>query len=117
MRVHPCVCVQVTMRVNACVFVCVCVCPYAQVSEQGDVVYNFPRNFRSAIQSKSVWLSALPVLRGISNVGQYLVRVMFGTALVSSIAIVWLAIAVLLSSRGDRDDRRSQGSGGGYYNG
>lgn len=90
-----------------------------EVSEQGDVVYNFPRNFKSAIQNRSLILSAQPALKNAWKIAKYLVRVAFGTALVSSIAIVWLAITVLLSSRGsDRDERRdNRGGGMGYYNG
>lgn len=85
-----------------------------EVSEQGDVVYTFPRDFQSSIAARSVLLSAQPFLKGAANVAQYLVRVAFGTALLSSIAIVWFAITVLLSSRDNRDDRQNRG---GYYNG
>jgi hypothetical protein len=43
-------------------------------------------------------------------------RIAFGTALVSSIAIVWLAIIVIMSSKDkDNDNNRSQ-SGGSSYN-
>ena len=45
--------------------------------------------------------------------GSYLARVTFGTTLVASIAIVYTAIAALLSNRDDRDRRDDRGGGGG----
>ena len=45
----------------------------------------------------------IPQVAGAAN---YLSRVAFGTALVTSVAVVWLAIiAILSSSNSDRDDR------------
>lgn len=93
-------------------------CPL-QVSKDGDVVYSFPPDFRSKLRNRSVLLRIKPALTKLQQVGSYLVRVAFGTTLMASIAIVWLAVAVLMSSRdNDRRDSggsRSFGGGGGYY--
>eukprot|EP00199_Chlamydomonas_sp_CCMP681_P006225 CAMPEP_0119106186 /NCGR_PEP_ID=MMETSP1180-20130426/3950_1 /TAXON_ID=3052 ORGANISM="Chlamydomonas cf sp, Strain CCMP681" /NCGR_SAMPLE_ID=MMETSP1180 /ASSEMBLY_ACC=CAM_ASM_000741 /LENGTH=214 /DNA_ID=CAMNT_0007091451 /DNA_START=183 /DNA_END=823 /DNA_ORIENTATION=- len=80
-----------------------------EVSDQGDVVYDFPRGFQSTLQQKSLLFKALPVWRATERALSYAVRIAFGTALVASIAIVWLAITVIASSSNrDRDDRKDQ---------
>ncbi|KAL6758321.1 hypothetical protein V8C86DRAFT_2599542 [Haematococcus lacustris] len=90
-----------------------------EVSSAGDVVYAFPSGFRSTLRSRSLLLSAAPLLAQARKAIAYLTRVLFGTALVSSIAIVWLAVvAILTGTSRDRDDRRGGGmrGGPGYYN-
>ncbi|KAJ9512766.1 hypothetical protein QJQ45_019060 [Haematococcus lacustris] len=90
-----------------------------EVSSAGDVVYAFPSGFRNTLRSRSLLLSAAPLLAQARKAIAYLTRVLFGTALVSSIAIVWLAVvAILTGTSRDRDDRRGGGmrGGPGYYN-
>ena len=78
-----------------------------QVSEQGDVLYVLPRNLRAVLASKSWWLRAQPAVKGVQEAAAYLVRVTFGTALVTSVVLVWVTIlAILSSSSSDKDDRR-----------
>lgn len=48
---------------------------------------------------------------------EYGLRVAFGTALIVSVAAVWLGIAAISSSGQRDDDRRRGGGGGGYYYG
>jgi len=86
-----------------------------EVSKDGDLVYVFSSSFRSDLLSRSAkkrlqqgWDKVAPVLF-------YLVKVSFGVALISSIALIFTAILVLQSSsRDDRDDRRGYSSGGGF---
>ena len=81
-----------------------------QVSDQGDVLYVLPRNLRAVLASKSWWLRAQPAVKGVQEAAAYLVRVTFGTALVTSVVLVWVTIlAILSSSSSDKDDRRWAG--------
>ena len=83
-----------------------------QVSDQGDVLYVLPRNLRAVLASKSWWLRAQPAVKGVQEAAAYLVRVTFGTALVTSVVLVWVTIlAILSSSSSDKDDRRWVGCG------
>jgi hypothetical protein len=79
-----------------------------QVSDQGDVLYVLPRNFKTIIRGHSLLLRLEPALAGARRAGEYVVRVSFGTALVASVVVVSLAIIALLTaaSSSDRDDRR-----------
>jgi hypothetical protein len=62
-------------------------------------VYSFDRNFKSTLRNKS-WLQRLrPVWQKAQSVGAYLVRVAFGSALIVSVLVVWLAIVALTSGR------------------
>ncbi len=84
--------------------------PALQVSDQGDVLYVLPRNLRAVLASKSWWLRAQPAVKGVQEAAAYLVRVTFGTALVTSVVLVWVTIlAILSSSSSDKDDRRWAG--------
>lgn len=87
-----------------------------EVSSEGDVVYAFKPGFRGALRSKSLLQRGRRILNRASGAASYLARISFGTALIASVVLVWLALLVLLSGR-DRDDRRSGSSGGGYYGG
>lgn len=80
-----------------------------QVSEEGDVLYVLPQNFKAIIRGRSLLLRLEPALAGAKRAGEYVVRVSFGTALVASVVLVSLTIVALLTaaSSSDRDDRRS----------
>lgn len=73
---------------------------------QGTIVYSFPRSFRSDVSTRSLLLRLRPLWLGAQKAAAYLTRVLFGTALVASIFIVWLAVVVILSGKGDRDNDR-----------
>ncbi|KAL4440143.1 hypothetical protein ABPG75_003144 [Micractinium tetrahymenae] len=87
-----------------------------QVAEDGEIVWVFPRGFQDTIRSKSLLLRLEPAAKTIKAGAEYLLRVAFGTALIASVAAVFLAITVVATSgSGDnRDDRRRGGGGGGY---
>ena len=78
-----------------------------KVSREGDIVYEFSSNFREVITGKSLLMRMEPVVEKIFAVLGYLGRVAFGTALISSLAIVTVALSVISSSssNNDRDDR------------
>lgn len=66
-------------------------------------IYCVSKTFGSAITQNTI-----AYLCGVQAFGGWLVRAAFGTALVSSILVVYLAIVAILSSNRDRDrDNRS----------
>jgi len=90
-----------------------------EVGKDGDLVYNFPRNFRTALrtrsisqQAKELWVKVWPSLF-------YVTRVSFGLCLVLSIVLVFATItfAGSASQGGDRDDDRRRDRGGGFGGG
>ncbi|KAF8060028.1 hypothetical protein HT031_004966 [Scenedesmus sp. PABB004] len=83
---------------------------HLEVSSEGEVVYAFERDFVSRIRARS-WSQRLrPLARRAAAVGSYLARAAFGTALIVSAVVVWLAVLALTSSRDS--DRRDSGYGG-----
>jgi hypothetical protein len=82
------------------------------VSNKGEILYCFPKDFRSAIRNKSLKTRIEAFSAATNEISGYLLRVLYGTALISSIAIVTTALLVIASS--SRDDRnRGRGGGGG----
>lgn len=95
---------------------------FLEVSDDGDVLYCLPKNFRTVLASKSAQLKLEPVFNAIKGGVSYLTRVLFGTTLVASILLVWTAVLLIISSSSREDNnnnnRRSGGYGqGGYYGG
>nr|XP_043611277.1 uncharacterized protein At5g03900, chloroplastic-like [Erigeron canadensis] len=83
---------------------------FLQVSDKGDVLYVFTKDYRSKLAARSLWIRTEPYLEKTKSVAEYLVRVTFGTALIASILIVFTAIIAILTSCSDKDDRkRSRG--------
>ncbi|BAC09005.1 hypothetical protein [Thermosynechococcus vestitus] len=92
-----------------------------QVAESGDIVYVFPRNFRSILQAKYWQLRLREVAQRVWGIVFYLIRISFGIFLIISIVLIFLAIAIILialSSQGRDDDNRGQDRswGGGGIN-
>ena len=79
---------------------------YLQVSDAGDVLYVLPSNFKQVITGKSWLLRAEPFLQKVRDASAYLVRVTFGTALITSVILVWVTIVAILSSGSGKDDDR-----------
>ncbi|KAL5740059.1 hypothetical protein ACOSQ2_029239 [Xanthoceras sorbifolium] len=78
---------------------------FLEVSDEGDVLYVFPKDYRAKLAAKSFRLKIEPLLDKAKATAEYTIRVSFGTALVASIVIVYTAIIALLSSRSDDDNR------------
>lgn len=78
---------------------------FIEVSDEGDVLYVFPKDYRSKLSTKSFRIKIEPLFEKAKSAAEYLVRVSFGTALVASILIVYTTIIALLSSRSDEDNR------------
>ncbi|WP_346290512.1 hypothetical protein [Sphaerothrix gracilis] len=95
---------------------------HLQVSEAGEIAYEFPRNFRGILQSKYWRLRLQQTWEKVWSVLFYLIRISFGILLLASIALIFITIAILLiamnSSRSDNDNGGgfggSRGGGGGF---
>lgn len=92
---------------------------FLEVSDEGDVLYVFPMDYRSNLMAKSFRMKVEPLLEKAKLAGEYLVRVSFGTTLIASIVIVYTTIIAILSSRSEEDNRgrrgRSYDSGFTFY--
>ncbi|KAK9127780.1 hypothetical protein Syun_016577 [Stephania yunnanensis] len=82
---------------------------FLEVSDEGDVLYVFPRDYRSKLASKSFRMRIEPFLEKSKGAAEYLIRVTFGTALIASIVLVYTTIIALLSSRSEEDNRGRRG--------
>eukprot|EP00257_Ricinus_communis_P021166 XP_015580586.1 uncharacterized protein At5g03900, chloroplastic isoform X2 [Ricinus communis] len=80
-----------------------------QVSDEGDVLYAFPKDYRSKLAAKSFKMKVEPLVDKAKATGEYLIRVSFGTALIASIVLVYTTIIALLSSRSEEDNRGRRG--------
>ncbi|KAG0597910.1 hypothetical protein M758_12G030100 [Ceratodon purpureus] len=86
---------------------------FLEVSDEGDVLYVLPKDYRSNLTSKSLRMKYEPLLEKLKAIAEYAIRVSFGTALLASIVIVYTTILVILSS-GGRSDDDNRGNRGGY---
>ncbi|XP_042510923.1 uncharacterized protein At5g03900, chloroplastic [Macadamia integrifolia] len=82
---------------------------FLEVSDEGDVLYVFPKDYRSKLYAKSFRMRVEPWLGKAKSAVEYLIRVSFGTALIASIVIVYTTIIALLSSRSEEDNRGRRG--------
>ncbi|XP_059668716.1 uncharacterized protein At5g03900, chloroplastic isoform X2 [Cornus florida] len=88
---------------------------FQQVSDEGDILYIFPKDYRSKLAAKSFRIKIEPFLEKVKSTSEYLVRVSFGTALIASIVLVYTTIIALLSSRSE--DNRERRGGRSYDSG
>jgi hypothetical protein len=91
---------------------------HLQVANTGEIVYLFPRNLRGILRNKDWRLRWQQRWQKVWRVLFYLIRIAFGIALILSILLMFVAIAVIvigLSASSDRDDNSSSNnnSGGG----
>ncbi|XP_015580585.2 uncharacterized protein At5g03900, chloroplastic isoform X1 [Ricinus communis] len=82
---------------------------FLEVSDEGDVLYVFPKDYRSKLAAKSFKMKVEPLVDKAKATGEYLIRVSFGTALIASIVLVYTTIIALLSSRSEEDNRGRRG--------
>jgi len=82
------------------------------VSDDGDLIYKFPKDLNSVLSSNSFKFESRRFLtETVWPPLFYLVRISFGLALLASIFIIFSTITVLTSSSSS-DDRRGFGGGG-----
>ncbi|XP_062166856.1 uncharacterized protein At5g03900, chloroplastic [Alnus glutinosa] len=91
---------------------------FLEVSDEGDVLYVFPKDYRVKLAAKSFRFKVEPVIEKTKATAEYLVRVSFGTALVASIILVYTTIiAVLVSGSRSEEDSRGRRGGRAYDSG
>ena len=90
---------------------------HLQVSEAGEIAYEFPKGFRAILRNKYWQLRWQQTWEKIWGVLFYLIRISFGVLLLLSILLIMVAIAIILIalSASQRDDDR--GGGGGFGGG
>ncbi|XP_076900212.1 uncharacterized protein At5g03900, chloroplastic-like [Bidens hawaiensis] len=81
---------------------------FLEVSDEGAILYVFPKDYRSKLASKSLLIRTEPYLEKVKSGAAYLVRVTFGTALIASILIVFTTIIAILTGSSDEDDSSSR---------
>ena len=90
---------------------------HMQVSETGEIAYEFPKNFRGVLRNKYWQLRAQETLSKVWRALFYVIRISFGIMLMVSIAIISIAIIVLViaaSSQGGGNSRDNRRGGGGF---
>jgi len=87
------------------------------VTTDGDILYEFPRDMRSRVASKSLRIRAEPALRKAGQAAFYLGRVSFGMALLASTLVSTTAVLALLLAKGDSNDTRGRRSSGVHLSG
>lgn len=93
---------------------------HLQVAESGDVVYLFPKNFRSILRNKYWQLRWQQTWQKIWRVLFYIIRISFGIILIASILLMLVAILVIviaMNSTNEEREENSGGYGGGYGGG
>jgi len=91
---------------------------HLQVAETGDIVYQFPRNFRDILRNKYLQMRLREWWKKVWNVLFYLIRISFGIFLIVSIALITLTIIIIVTaSNSDREgnDRGSSSREGGFF--
>lgn len=91
---------------------------HLQVSETGDIIYLFPKNFRVILREKYLRLRLQEWWKKVWGVLFYLIRISFGIFLIVSIALITITIILIISAaNSDRDsnDRGGNFSGGFFY--
>lgn len=88
---------------------------HLQVSEAGEIAYDFPKSFRAILRNKYWRIRLQQTWSRIWNILFYLIRISFGILLILSILIIMAAIAILIiaMSASQRDDDRGGGFNGG----
>jgi cytochrome c biogenesis protein CcdA len=88
---------------------------HLQVSEAGEIAYEFPNNFRTILRNRYWRLRLQETWQKIWRVLFYLIRISFGILLILSIVLIVAAIVALtIAANSSRDDNnRSSRSGGG----
>ncbi|MEM7796760.1 MAG: hypothetical protein AAF579_20175 [Cyanobacteria bacterium P01_C01_bin.118] len=87
---------------------------HMQVSEAGDIAYEFPRQFRATLRNKYWQLRWQVLWAKIWAVLFYLIRISFGIMLIAAVVLVLVAIIALqIAMQSQRDDNDRGGYSGG----
>lgn len=90
---------------------------HLQVAESGEIAYQFPRNFKAVLRNKFFRLQLQEWWQKVWQIIFYLIRVSFGLILLASIALIFIAIAIILVALNSSRDNDSSGDFGGDFDG
>ncbi|MDF5716332.1 MAG: hypothetical protein PUP93_21245 [Rhizonema sp. NSF051] len=92
---------------------------HLQVSDTGNIIYLFPKSFRTTLRNKYLRLRLQEWWKKVWGVLFYLIRISFGVLLVASIALITITIIIIITSaNSDRDSNNRSShssSGGGFF--
>lgn len=83
---------------------------HLQVSDTGEIVFLFPKNFRTILRNKFWRIRLKESWEKVWRVLFYLIRISFGIILIVSIVLMAIAITIVLSSRDGNDNSGSSSS-------
>ncbi|MFB2938878.1 hypothetical protein ACE1B6_26800 [Aerosakkonemataceae cyanobacterium BLCC-F154] len=90
---------------------------HLQVAESGEIAYQFPRNFKAVLRNKFFRLRLQEWWQKVWQALFYLIRISFGLILIASIALIFIAIAIILIALNSSRDNDSGGDFGGDFGG
>ncbi|MGB3404880.1 MAG: hypothetical protein WBA77_19505 [Microcoleaceae cyanobacterium] len=82
---------------------------HLQVSEAGEIAFDFPRNFRSILRNKSWQLQWQEWWEKVWRILFYLIRISFGIVLIASIALIVVSISILIIFLNSSQDNNNSG--------
>ncbi|MEB3312376.1 MAG: hypothetical protein VKJ02_19290 [Snowella sp.] len=90
---------------------------HLQVADSGEMVFLFPKNYRTILRNKYWRLRLQETWEKIWKVLFYLIRISFGIVLIASIILMMVAIAAILIAvnSGKESNNSSNDSGGGFF--
>lgn len=91
---------------------------HLQVTDSGDILYQFPKNFRTILRNRFWRLRLQELWQKIWGTLFYLIRISFGIILIISIIVMFLAIVAILIAVNSKDGDSNSGSdrdGGGFF--
>ncbi|MBE9080308.1 hypothetical protein IQ241_23975 [Romeria aff. gracilis LEGE 07310] len=92
---------------------------HMQVSEAGEIAYEFPRNFRGILRNKHWQIQLQETWEKVWQVLFYLIRLSFGVMLLLSIVLIFLTIMIIVvaASSAQQNQRDNRGRGGSFGGG
>ena len=91
---------------------------HLQVTDSGDILYQFPKNFRTILRNRFWRLRLQELWQKIWGALFYLIRISFGIILIISIIVMFLAIVAILIAVNSKDSDSNSGGdrdGGGFF--
>lgn len=91
---------------------------HLQVADSGEMVFLFPKNYRTILRNKYWRLRLKETWEKIWKVLFYLIRISFGIVLIASIILMMVAIAAILiavNSGKDSNSSSNDNGGGGFF--
>jgi flagellar basal body-associated protein FliL len=91
---------------------------HLQVTDSGDILYQFPKNFRTILRNRFWRLRLQELWQKIWGTLFYLIRISFGIILIISIIVMFLAIVAILIAVNSKDGDSNSGGdrdGGGFF--